>query len=148
MTTPTFTAPVPDDTIDIRDFTIKEKRVRFRIDEDVFEAQGLLGITLMQDLIGATKGLSKMIEDKNYDAITALFAQLLYPESAKRFNERLLARGDDAIDVRRQLIPILYYLLERYGVRPTQPSSSSSTGSPSETGGTSSTAGSSTAATA
>lgn len=143
MTTPIFAAPVPDDTVSIRDFTIKEKRIAFRVDDDVFEAQGLLGIALMQDLVTATKGLSKMIEEKNYDAITELFSKLLYPDSAKRFNERILSLGDDAIDVRRQLIPILYFLLERYGVRPTQPSSDSSTGSPSGTGGTTSTPGSS-----
>lgn len=141
----TFAPPPPvDDTVQIRDFTIKEKRVAFRVDDDVFEAYGLLGITLMQDLVEAAKGLGKMIENKNYDGITGLFSKILYPQSAERFNARVVAVGDEAIDVKRQLIPILYYLLESYGVRPTQPSSSSSAGSPSGTGGTTSTPGSST----
>lgn len=144
MTAPTFTAPTVDDRVQIRDFTVKEKRVAFRIDDDVFEAYGLLGITLMQDLVEAAKSLGKLIENKNYEGITGLFSKILYPESAKRFNERIVAVGDETIDVKRQLIPILYFLLESYGVRPTQPSSDSSTGSPSGTGGTTSTPGSST----
>lgn len=143
MTT-TFTAPAPPvDEVQIRDFTIKEKRIAFRVDEDVFQAYGLLGISTMQELVSSVKNLSKMIEEQNYTAITDVFKKLLYPDSATRFNQRVLAVGDDAIDVKRQLMPILFYLLEQYGVRPTQPSSASSTGSPSGTGGTSSTLGSS-----
>ncbi len=143
MTTP-FPAPVPtEDIAQIRDFTIKQKKLPFRIDDDVFEAYAILGLPLLQDLVAVTKQIGDMLKEQKYDALFDLFDQLLYPESAKRFRERAESRGDDAIDVKRQLMPILYFLLEEYGVRPTQPSSDSSTGSPSEPGGTSSTAGSS-----
>lgn len=141
MTTTPFPIPVMDDDVDIRDFTIREKRVRFRIDGDVFEAQALLGIPLMQELVKSTKAIGKMVEEERYEGIFAIFDQLLYPDSAQRFRERATSVGDEAIDVRRQLIPVLYYLLEKYGLRPTQQSSDSSTGSPSGTDGTTTTAG-------
>lgn len=139
--------PVPQsaydgDHVKIRDFTIKKKRIQFQIDDDVFEAHGVLGVTLLQEIVALTQNLSDMVAEKKYDAIFGIFDKILHPESAPRFKERGLAVGDDAIDVRRQLLPILHYLLEEYGVRPTQQSASSSTGSPDETAGTSSTPGS------
>lgn len=156
MTYPTTTTanagvafPVPelDDAIDIKDFTLKTKYHKFRVDDDVFVAYAALGLPAMQDLIQMSKVLGDAMREGNFDAITELFKQLLTPETATRFAQRVGSRGDDAIDVRNQLVPIIYWLLEKYGLRPTQPSSDSSTGSPSGTGGTTSTAGSSTAAT-
>lgn len=152
MTTPTMNAnaiafPVPppndDDPVEIRDFTIRTKKIRFRIDDDVFEAKALLGLPMLQDLVQTSKTMGELMRSERYDAFFDLFDKLLYPESARRFRERGTSTGEDAIDLRRQLIPIMYYLLEKYGLRPTQPSSDSSTGSPSGDGGTSSTGGSS-----
>ncbi len=145
--TPAASFPVPelDDGIEIKDFTLKVKHHRFRIDDDVFTAHAALGLPAMQDLVKLSKGLGEAMRSDNYDTLTAVFAELLEPASAQRFVQRVQARGDDAIDVRNQLIPILYWLLEKYGLRPTQPSSSSSTESPSGSGGTTSTPGSSVA---
>lgn len=136
-------APPPSDEVEIKDFTLKEKRIKFKIDDDIFEATRVLGLPLMQDLVKVTKGMSNMSESGDYSSIPAIFNELLLPGSAERFNQRLMAKGDDAIDVRSQLMPVLHYLLEKFGLRPTQPSSESSTGSPVETDGTPSTAGSS-----
>lgn len=141
--TPVFTPPVDDDEVEIKDFTIKKKRVKFKIDDDIFEASRILGIPMMQDLVKVTKGLGNMSESQDYSAITKIFEELLVEGSAERFNERLMKKGDEGIDVREQLLPILHYILEKFGVRPTQPSSDSSAGSPSETDGTPSTDGSS-----
>lgn len=82
-----------------------------------------------------------MIDNENYESIFEIFDQLLIEESAKVFRERAMSKGDRGIDVQRQLMPILYYLLEQYGVRPTQPSSDSSSGSLNVTDGITSTAG-------
>lgn len=139
-----FTTP-PQDEVEIKDFTIKEKRIKFKIDDDIFEATRILGLPLMQDLVKVTKTMSKMSESGDYSAISAIFDELLLPHSAERFGERLKAKGDDAIDVKAQLLPVLYYLLEKFGLRPTQLSSESSTGSPDATDGTPSTDGSSSA---
>lgn len=141
MTNPVFTAPPPDDEVEIRDFTLKVKRIKFKIDDDVFEAYAALSLPLMQKLIKTAKSLGDMVKDEKFDGITTIFDELLHPQSAERFKQRVQAIGDDAIDVKQQLIPILYHLLEKYGVRPTQLSSDSSIGSPSETGGITSTAG-------
>lgn len=131
------------DQIEIRDFTIKQKRVPFRIDNDVFEASAILGLPVMQDMVKMSKGIGDIAEreDGDYTEIFTIFDQVLLPESARRFRERAMSRGDDAIDVKRQLLPILHYLLEVFGLRPTQLSSDSSTGSPSGGDGTTSTAG-------
>lgn len=135
--------PPPADEIQIKDFTIREKRIPFSIDGDRFEAYALLGLPMLQELVVVARSVGEMVKDQKYDAMLDIFDKVLYPESAKRFRERAEALGDEAIDVKRQLMPILYFLLEKYGLRPTQPSSDSSTGSSSETGGTSSTGGTS-----
>lgn len=142
MTTSTFTAPPTQaDEVEIKDFTIKEKRIKFRVDDDVFEAYGLLGLPLLQELVHAAHEIGDLVKEQNYDGFMQIFDKLLYPESATRFKERIASQGDDTIDVKRQLLPIIYYILEKHGVRPTQLSSDLSVGSPNGTGGTTSTDG-------
>jgi len=149
MTYPTALVELPDadDSIEIKDFTIPVRRIRFRIAPEVYEAHPMLGLPLMQQLtrlgrtIGdITRSTSSDDDDsgieKKLDVIYAIFDKLLLPESADRFKARIAA---NEVDTTRQLIPIVMHLLEAYGARPTQPSSDSSTGSPSGTGGTSST---------
>lgn len=138
-----MTFPVPQDEVEIKDFTIKEKRIKFRIDDDVFEASRIMSIPMMQDLVKVTKNIGSMSESGDYSGIGNIFNEVLIPASATRFNERLNAKGDDGIDVKSQLIPVLYYILEKFGLRPTQLSSDSSTGSQPEIDGTPSTDGSS-----
>lgn len=146
----TFPTP-PDDQVEIKDFTIKEKRTKFKIDGDIFEATAIMSIPLMQGMVGVSKGVGALSElegddlDAKLQGFYQIFDQVLVPASAARFRERLEAdsRSEDALDARRQVIPILYHLLEVFGVRPTQQSSDSSTGSPSETDGITSTDGAS-----
>lgn len=138
-----FTPPPDDDDVEIKDFTLKQKRIKFKIDNDIFEATRVVGLPLMQDLVKVTRGMGKMSDSGDFSAIPAIFNELLLPASAQRFSERLQAKGDDAIDVRQQLLPVLQYLLEKFGLRPTQLSSESSPGSPGETDGITSTDGSS-----
>ena len=145
------------DEVEIRDFTIKEKRAKFRVDNDIFEATAIMSIPMMQGMMQAARGIGDVMgadEDENsvstkLEKIYEIFDKILIPASAKRFRARLEAEpaSEDALDARRQVIPILYYLLEKYGLRPTTPSQESSDGSPNEISGTTSTAGSSTEAT-
>jgi hypothetical protein len=132
-----------DGEIEIKDFTLKTKRFGFKIDNDKFIAHAALGLPTMQELSKVTKNLGEAIRSGDYEPITDIFRELLEDKSAQRFAQRVVAKGEDAIDVKKQLMPILYWLLEKYGLRPTQLSSVSSTGSPSGTGGTTSTVGSS-----
>ena len=110
-----------DNSVDLKDFSIAEKRISFKVDDDIFDAYTVLSIPAMQDLVLLSKDISKLVENENYEPILKIFDVLLSEKSAARFRERLSAKnGDDALDLRRQVIPILHYLLERYGLRPTQ----------------------------
>lgn len=117
-----------DDFVEIKDFTIKRRRIRFKVDNDVFEARPVLGLSLMQKMVKLGQTISSTDGEEKFEEVFKIFDQLLLPESAKLFRQRGMSIDDDAIDMRQQLIPILYYLLEAYGVRPTQLSSDSLSG--------------------
>lgn len=148
------TEPQPDeDLVEIKDFTVPTRRIRFKIDQDVFEAHPVMGLTLMQQLIKVRGEVARLgahdddDDDVDSDALAArietvisMFDKLLLPDSARRMRERA-----GSLDLRKQLIPIIYYVMEQHGLRPTQPSPSSSPGLPSGNGGTPSTAGASSA---
>jgi len=141
-----ITAVDDNDIVPIRDFSLARRRVKFKVDDDIFEAYTVLGAATLQVLSQLSDSVSKMGNMKagasvDMEPIAQIFDELLTSESAQRMRVRLTARGDDALDIRRQLMPIIYMLLEEYGVRPTQLSSDSSAGSPSETDGTASTVG-------
>ena len=76
--------------------------------------------------------------------VADIFAVFLPGTAGDRFRARLLTEGRDAdpnaepprleadpppIDLTRQALPVLYWLLEQYGMRPTGPSSPSPNGS-------------------
>lgn len=137
---------------------------QFRIDADVFEAPAIIsGIALKQlgalhSQLGDPGDLAKNVT-RAISLVADMFLVLLPGPSGRRFKERLLSEGRPAdpdqdrpdpdppvIDLQRQALPALYYLLEEYGMRPTGPSSPSSPGSTDGStdipnGGTSSTAG-------
>lgn len=124
-----------EDEIDFKDFTLERNYVGFKIDGDKFIASAKLGIATIQALVRVAEEMPKYIEKKEYGAIYDILDQVLLPESARRMRERGLSTGPDTIDVQRQLMPVIYYLLEQFGLRPTQPSSTSSSGPPGETSG-------------
>jgi hypothetical protein len=147
--TPAMTQPTDDGT---RDFTIPMEPKRFRIDEDVFQAPAIISPIALKKLsalhasLGDVGALTNDL-DRTLDIVGDLFGLLLPGPSGGRFKERLLSE-EEPIDLQRQALPALYWLLEEYGMRPTQPSSASPSGStdgPMDTpsGGTSSTDGAS-----
>lgn len=132
----------PDDSVQIRDFTIKQKLTQFRIDDDVFSAYRVVSLPLMQSLVRVSSNISRLLKEEKYEVIFELFDAILEPDSAKRFRERALSIGDDAISINEQVLPILHYLMEEFGLRPTRSSLASSSGLPEENSGTSSMVGS------
>jgi hypothetical protein len=137
---------------EIQDFTIKREPHRFRIDDDVFEAPPLLAPFVIRKLaalhsqLGDNVGELMTTDDGVERLLTIMgdmFRYLLPGPSGKRFVERLNTDGDPgdsdadppvpaspaSIDLLGQVLPVLYWLLERYGLRPTVPSSDSSDGS-------------------
>lgn len=113
-----------DNSVDIQDFTIRDKRIRFRIDDDLFEGYSTIGLHAMQDLVRQTKNIADAISTENYQVFIGIFDNLLIPDSANRLKERIVTDDrNDELDIKKQVIPILNYLLEKHGLRPTQPSS-------------------------
>ncbi|HEX9248495.1 MAG TPA: hypothetical protein VF856_03300 [Gemmatimonadaceae bacterium] len=122
---------------DVKDFT-EAVHVKFRIDDDIF--YGVTGIPAM-DLMhfGAMfEGLTERGIMQSPNALSDLFNLILRKESADLFIARM-ADKDKPITL-GQAMKVLPWLMEEYGMRPTQPSSSSSGGSENPDDGTSSTA--------
>lgn len=115
-----------DTHVELKDFTIARKTIPFVVDSDRFEAYAILGLPQLQQVVNVTKDIGTLVDSGNHAALFDVFDSLLLPDSAKRFRERCLSPDPlESLDVRRQVIPILHYLLEEYGVRPTQQSSDS-----------------------
>lgn len=138
----------------VMDFTIKREPIVFTIDDDTFSAPALLSpialkrIAPLLDQVQALVGKSDLEAIGGLiDAIGTLFKILLPGPSGERFAGRLSSETE-FIDLQQQALPALFYLMERYGLRPTTPSGDSS-GSSTEAqtadlnDGTSSTAGAS-----
>lgn len=119
----------------MKDFTRKRSPVTFRIDNDLFEAAAALpGETLVQFAkrfsdVGGTADTDRL------NVILDALSMVLLPESAARFTKRF-SDLENPIEL-DQASDVIVWLLERYGLRPTQPSSSSATGPQSLESGTS-----------
>lgn len=125
-----------------KDFTLNRPDIKFRIGEQNFDAVAALNADLIQGLADVAGEFSSVEESGSFDpsklktyvvAMVDICDSILVPESAERFRE-LAPR----LDIQEQLIPLLYWLLEAYGLRPTEVSSDSSTSSLSATDGTTS----------
>lgn len=117
---------------DVRDFTKKTKPVRFQIDRDdgspeFFEGIKALPAMLLVEFAVTMDSLSETDTAQQPKVFRDLFGLILSDESAKRFIERMSSKTD-AIDM-SQIMEVMPYLMEQYGMRPTQPSPVSSDGS-------------------
>lgn len=147
---------VPDDLVTsigdvkIADFSYSPPPVTFTMDGDRYDCYPVITARIAQEITGLLRdGLFADVDANDPDTIVrsmsnigAVFKIVMKPASATRFIERLNSR-DEPLDLTHQVIPVLEWLLGRYGVRPTQPSTLSSDGSHDETGGTRSTDGAS-----
>jgi len=130
-----------DTNVRFKDFSLDRPAIKFSIDGQKFDALPAISITLMQDVANVMSKFSDDDEDginmtnatEILDTISMMIDRLLETESAERFKV-LLPR----LDLVAQVIPLFMWLLEAYGLRPTQPPSPSSELSPTESGGTTS----------
>lgn len=140
-------AYTPPMTQQIRDFSLPMDPVRFRIDPDTFDAPALLSPMALKKAAALHTQLGAMDDvgsdiDRTLNLVADMFAVFLPGRSGALFKARLLTEGRDAdpdngrpdpdpppIDLTRQALPVLYWLLEQYGLRPTGPSSPSPNGS-------------------
>jgi hypothetical protein len=121
--------------INFKDFTKAKKRVEFKIDDDVFTAPSVLPIPVMQELVGVAESIKTTSTTADtINQIVNIFDVILIEDSAKKLHERIGSK-EDPIDL-EQLTDIMLWLLEVYGLRPTQRSSDSSAGLPDGVSGT------------
>ncbi|MEV4227242.1 hypothetical protein AB0J81_09060 [Streptomyces bobili] len=132
MTEPTASPPP------VKDFSRPHRQLQFRIDDDLFEAaRALPGKTLARFAARFSDIDEKTPVDKQLDVFTEALGMVLLPESNACFQKRL----DDLekpIEL-EQASDVITWLLEEYGLRPTEPSSESSSGLPGPASGTNST---------
>lgn len=125
-----YSALMTDSPLRFKDFTLSQEPITFKIGPDTFTAPSVLPPVVIGCLVDAARGVGA--EDADFDTkikkIAEVFQLLLTPDSGDRFAQRLLSR-DEPIDLNQQAVPIMYWLLEVYGLRPTQPSSPSLIGS-------------------
>lgn len=121
------------------DFSTRRRSIRFRVDEDVFEAAPDIATDLALDYAEKVEiiGSRTATADEQKDVIHSLVRMVLFPSSAARFIERL---GDQKNPIGQAKVgEIFRWLFEEYGLRPTESDSASSTGSVSLDAGTNST---------
>lgn len=119
----------------MKDFTRARKRIEFVIDGDEFQAAPALPGKTLTEFAKRFADIADTGPTDRLDVLADALSMVLLPDSAALFQKRFedLANPielDQASDV-------IVWLLEQYGLRPTQPSSSSVTGSPNPEPGTS-----------
>lgn len=114
--------PIDDD---IMDFSRPPENIRFRMDGDVFEAIPEIAAVSMLRFADDAERLdrSDVSADEKVKILQNLFRMILVPESSSRFIRRL-DDNTNPIGVGR-FMDVTKYLLERYGLRPTEPDSAS-----------------------
>lgn len=146
---PLYPAVIPGKTVD---FTLRREPHRIVIDSDEFLVPQILsGFNLRRvaKIIGDLGSFGALMAgtadpatiEVTLRGLDEIFLALMPGATGERFVARLNSQGRPAdpetgrladpepIDLLRQAIPSLMFLLEAYGLRPTRPSSSSANGS-------------------
>lgn len=123
--TDTLTAVPPDG---LKDFSRARKRIRFRIDGDVFEAAPALPAETLVEFSNRFADVTekKLGAGELFSAIRGVLELVLLPESFARLSVRL-RDPSSPVDM-EQMSDTVVWLVEQYGLRPTQQPSSSHSG--------------------
>lgn len=119
-----------------RDFSKPRANVSFTIDGDLFEAVSVMPAQTLMEFAGSFAKVGEVPGD-SLEAMRGLLEMVLLPDSYLRIAERMRSKSEP-IDI-GQISELIPWLLEVYGLRPTQRSSSSADGLPAPESGTSST---------
>ncbi len=125
---------MPDENgvVTIKDFSFSPEPKKFKLYTDdpfIFEAPPVLPIGVMAD--AAKLRNINPAEEGVIDRIMSFFDSILLPESAVELRKRALASSAFPFGM-NHIAPVIEWLLEAYGMRPTTPSSDSSNGSVTE----------------
>lgn len=121
-----------------RDFSRKRKRLNFTIDGEEFEAATGLPGDIYAEFVTAYSSVAEgAAYQEVHDSLKRALSTVLLDESWARFDARLRDKSNPIDD--DQMSDVVIWLMEEYGMRPTQPSQPSSDGPASPESGTSST---------
>ncbi len=127
------------DQVELKDFSRKREPIEFMLNGVKLKAKTALGLTSMQRVIALKDRLGAVTEDK-LSVFEDIFSILLHKDYVNTLATLLADEDDDPVDI-SQLNDIMVYVMERQGLRPTQPSGKSSGSSGDEELGTPSTGG-------
>ena len=125
------------DEVEIKDFSYDSVTIPFRIGEDVFHAHPDIPLSVVGQISKLTDVRGTLEKENGVNVITDVFAEFLQDASGELFRQRV---HEKKIGVKK-ITEILPWILEKYGLRPTQPSSDSPSGLGDGETGTSSTDG-------
>lgn len=121
-----------------KDFSRPRERVAFTIDGDTFEAAPAIPAEILAEFATRYEDAGEAEGAKaQYQMLVTVLDLVLVPDSCALLQARMRDR-ERPVDL-DQLNDIVIWLMEQYGLRPTQPSPSSSDGQPPPEPGTSST---------
>jgi hypothetical protein len=142
MTEPSISSPPATHTVvmdeQIRDFSSGRKPLKFRIDNDTFEAPADIPAMVLLEFSKRFEAMGDQADTAKYiEAVLAMLEMVLNKNSFEQFRARLDNR-DYPISL-DQLNEVLNWLMGVYTGRPTEPSESSSDTQATQESGTSST---------
>jgi len=138
----------------MKDFSAKPRVVEFTVDQEIYRGRPYLPAQTMVDFTLRVEAMGDSATgSEGFETMMESLQMVLMPDSYRKLKDRMkdpladLAEGEEVpaelpyqpIEL-PQLNEILEWLMEAYGMRPTQSSSDSSAGSPDPASGTSSTA--------
>lgn len=123
-------------SVEIRDFSYVEVSHPFKIGDDVFHALPDVPFDMLAQ-VTKLSNVEQSIRQYGADVVLEIFTSFLQDNSAQLFKQRV---AEKKIGLKK-VMEILPWLMEKFGLRPTQPSSNSSDGSSDGETGTSSTDG-------
>lgn len=123
--------------VEIMDFAADDVEIFFNVGPDRFHCAPDIPLGLMQKIAGL-RNLQETVEKEGMEPLLLVFDEILTPVSATLF--RVCVSEKKTIGLRR-IMRILPWIMEKYGLRPTPPSSLSLNGLDDGETGTSSTDG-------
>jgi hypothetical protein len=120
-----------------KDFTRERERITFTIDSDTFEATPALPGQTLTEFARRFADVTSAPNEAKLGIITDALSMVLLPDSAALFTKRF-SDLENPIEL-DQATEVLIWIMEQYGLRPTQPSLHSASGSPNPEPGTNST---------
>lgn len=119
----------------MKDFTRAHVPIVFTIDGDKFDAIPAIPAQTLMDMTTAFESMDGEDAVESMKAMQTVLEKFLMPASLRRFTERM-ASQEEPIEF-PQVSDVIFWLMEQYGMRPTQPSSASADGQPNPEPGTS-----------